>query len=160
MLRQYLAAFGIESPPRESGEEEKARATLVHCLIQIAKERPRATVAHVWAPPPPEDARTQRALLELRHRRIELRWTLPPFEAGVGSGDERRGRLGDVVDEAVRVHARTTRARAAAQLKRLGIRLVARPIVRKAPIAVPSEGAVAGTPATRQPGEGASESGA
>jgi uncharacterized protein (DUF58 family) len=133
-LRQYLAAFGMESPPRASGEQEKAQVTLVQCLSQIARERPRATIVHVWAPPPPEASRTKKALVELRHRRIDLRWTLPPFEAGVGSGDERRGRLSDVVDEAVRVRARVTQARAAAQLRRLGVRLVARPVLRKAPI--------------------------
>ncbi len=133
-LRQYLAAFGMESPPRASGEQEKAQVTLVQCLSQIARERPRATIVHVWGPPPPEASRTKKALVELRHRRIDLRWTLPPFDAGVGSGGERRARLSDVVDEAVRVRARVTQARAAAQLRRLGVRVVARPVLRKAPL--------------------------
>jgi uncharacterized protein (DUF58 family) len=133
-LRQYLAAFGIESPPRSLDEHERAQGALLHSLVQIAKERPRATVVHVWAPPPPEDARTLRALVELRHRRIELRWTLPPFDAGVGTGPDRRGRLADLVDEAVGVRARTKITRAAVQLRRLGIRLIARPVVRKAPL--------------------------
>jgi hypothetical protein len=111
-----------------------AQGALLNSLVQIAKERPRATVVHVWAPPPPEDGRTVRAMVELRHRRIELRWTLPPFDAGVGTGTDRRGRLADLVDEAVAVRARTKVARAAVQLRRLGIRMVARPVVRKAPL--------------------------
>jgi uncharacterized protein (DUF58 family) len=134
-LRRYLAAFGIESPPRASGEEEKAQATLLHCLDQVAREKPRPTIVHVWAPPPPETARTRKALAALRHRRIDLRWTLPPFDAGVGTGDETRGRLSDVVDEAVRVRARVTYVRASAQLRRLGVRIVLRPVVRRAPVA-------------------------
>jgi uncharacterized protein (DUF58 family) len=136
-LRQYLAAFGMESPPKASGEQEKAQVMLVHCLAQIAKEKPRPTIAHVWSPPPPDGSRTQKALIALRHRRIDLRWTLPPFDAGVGAGDERRSRLSDIVDEAVRVRARVTQARAAAQLRRLGVRLVLRPVVRKAPVEAP-----------------------
>jgi hypothetical protein len=138
-LRQYLAAFGIESPPRSLDEHDKAQGALLQSLTQIAKDKPRATVVHVWAPPPPEDARTARALVELRHRRIDLRWTLPPFDAGVGTGTDRRGRLADLVDEAVAVRARTKLARAAMQLRRLGIRLVARPVVRRASVQTSAE---------------------
>jgi uncharacterized protein (DUF58 family) len=135
-LRQYLAAFGVESPPKASGEQDATQVMLVHCLGRIAKEKPRPTIVHVWAPPPPEASRTLKALAALRHRRVDLRWTLPPFDAGIGSGDERRGRLSDVVDEAVRVRAGVTRVRAAAQLRRLGVKVVLRPVVRKAAVEI------------------------
>ncbi|MGH7438349.1 MAG: DUF58 domain-containing protein, partial [Polyangiaceae bacterium] len=141
-LRQYLAAFGVESPPRSVDEREKSQPALLQNLVQIAKEKPRATAIHVWAPPPPEDMRTHRALVELRHRRIDLRWTLPPFDAGVGAGPDRRGRLADIVDEAVVVRARTKLAQAAAQLRRLGIRVVTRPVLRRAPLQTSVEGPV------------------
>jgi uncharacterized protein (DUF58 family) len=133
-LRRYLAAFGIESPPRASGEHEAAQETLIQCLAQIAREKPVATLLHAWGPPPPEVARAHKALASLRHRRIDVRWTLPPFDAGVGTGGERRDPLAGVVDEAVRVRARVGQIRAAAQLRRLGVRLVARPIVRTVPV--------------------------
>jgi hypothetical protein len=137
-LRQYLAAFGIESPPRSSGEQERAQATLVGTLSRLARETPRPTAVHVWAPPPPETAATARAIAALRFRRIDLRWALPPFEAGVGAEPEHRGRLADVVDEAVRIRARVTHARAAAQLRRMGVRFVVRAI-RRAPLEPPAE---------------------
>jgi uncharacterized protein (DUF58 family) len=139
-LRQYLAAFGIESPPRVEGEQEKAQATLIYALDSLSTAKPRPTLVRVWGPPPPETSRTRKALAGLRYRRIDLRWTLPPFDAGVGDDDGPRGRLADVVDEAVRVRARVTQTRATAQLRRLGIALAPRTVVRK-PAAGTVEGA-------------------
>jgi hypothetical protein len=56
----------------------------------------------------------------LRARHIELRWSLPPFEAGVGADRERRSAVAEVVDDAVRGRARATRARAERLLRKLG----------------------------------------
>jgi uncharacterized protein (DUF58 family) len=135
-LRQYLAAFGIESPPRTDGEQDKARATLAASLGRLAREKPRPSIVHVWAPSLPETRAAAKAIAALRFRRIELRWTLPPLDAGVGAGPDPRGRLADVVDEAVRTRARAAQARAVAQLRRLGVRMVARTVARKAPAPV------------------------
>ncbi len=63
----------------------------------------------------------------LRARRIQVRWSLPPLDAGVGSGHERRSPIADAADEAVRVRAHATQTRAEKLLRRLGIRLVMRP---------------------------------
>jgi uncharacterized protein (DUF58 family) len=125
-LRHYLAAFGIESPPRIEGERERAEVTLARVLERVASEKPRASAVHVWAPPPAKPEVIARAIAAVRFRRIELRWSLPPFEAGIGAEKRTQSSVADAVDEAVRLRARATRARAERLLRRLGVRLVVR----------------------------------
>jgi hypothetical protein len=125
-LRHYLAAFGIESPPRSDGERDKAEATLAQVFERLASEKPRASVVHVWAPAPANAQSMGKAIAMLRARRLELRWTVPPFDAGIGAGPDRRSGVANVVDEAVRMRARATRVRAERLLRRLGVRVVAR----------------------------------
>ncbi len=129
-LRHYLAAFGIESPPRSDGERERAEATLAQVLERLGAEKPSASIVHVWAPAPGQAESMARAIGLLRRRRLELRWTVPPFEAGVGAAHERRSSVADVVDEAVRMRARATRTRAERLLRRMGVRVVARTVGR------------------------------
>ena len=144
-LRQYLAAFGVESPPRVDGEREKAEVSLASVLEKLAAEKPRASVVHVWAPPPAKAESVAegigKAVVALRARRIELRWSLPPFEAGVGGDRERRSAVADVVDDAVRVRARATRARGERLLRKLGVHVMP---ARESASASPGEGAGAG----------------
>ena len=64
--------------------------------------------------------------ISLRARRITLRWSLPPFDAGVGADRERRSPVADVVDEAVRARAFATRTRGERVLRRMGVHVVAR----------------------------------
>jgi uncharacterized protein (DUF58 family) len=138
MLRHYLAAFGIESPPRREGERERAEITLAHVLAKLASEKPRASVVHVWAPAPARAETSAKAVAALRRHRIELRWTLPVFDAGlggvggVGVDRERRSPVADVVDEAVTLRAHATRARGERMLRRLGVRVIVRGSVRTA----------------------------
>jgi uncharacterized protein (DUF58 family) len=143
-LRQYLAAFGIESPPRVDGERERAEVALAAALERLGAEKPRASVVHVWAPPPARAESISAAVASLRSRRIELRWTLPPFEAGVGADRERRSAVANVVDEAVRMRTRATRARGERLLRELGVRVVgsAAPRATAAPVtpAAPERG--------------------
>jgi uncharacterized protein (DUF58 family) len=129
-LRHYLAAFGIESPPRVDGERERAEITLAQVLDKIAGEKPRASVVHVWAPPPARAETSARPIATLRRHRTELRWSLPVYDAGVGSDRERRSAVADVVDDAVRIRARASRARGERMLRRLGVRIVVRGAVR------------------------------
>ncbi|HEY8040312.1 MAG TPA: DUF58 domain-containing protein [Polyangiaceae bacterium] len=136
-LRHYLAAFGIESPPRVDGERDKAEGTLAQVLDKLSTEKPRASVVHVWAPAPAKAETMAKAIAALRRRRIELRWSLPPFEAGVGSARDRRSPVAEVVDDAVRVRAHATRTRGERMLRRLGVRMIVRASVRRA--AVPGE---------------------
>jgi uncharacterized protein (DUF58 family) len=132
-LRHYLAAFGMESPPRVDGEREKAETMLAHVLDRLATEKPRASVVHVWAPAPSRAETSARAIAALRRHRIELRWSLPAFEAAVGADRERRSPVADVVDEAVRMRARATRSRGERMLRRLGVRVILRNATPPAP---------------------------
>jgi uncharacterized protein (DUF58 family) len=125
-LRLYLAAFGVESPPRSEGEREKAEGTLRQVLQRLAADKPRPSIVHVWAPAPANGEPMARAIAALRSRHLELRWTVPPFDAGVGAPAGRRGGVADVVDEAVRIRARATRVRAERWLRRLGVRVMVR----------------------------------
>jgi uncharacterized protein (DUF58 family) len=129
-MRHYLAAFGIESPPRADGERDKAEASLILVLEKLATEKPQASIVHVWAPAPANAQTMARAIGMLRAHRLELRWTVPPFDAGVGATRERRSGVAEVVDEAVRMRARATRIRAEKLLRRLGVRVVPRAVPR------------------------------
>ncbi|HEX3772021.1 MAG TPA: DUF58 domain-containing protein [Polyangiaceae bacterium] len=123
-LRQYLAAFGVESPPRSSGERDVAEATLVDVLERLGTGKPRPSAVHVWAPPPARPDAMAVGIARLRTRRIALRWHLPPFEAGVGADRERRSAVADAVDEAVRARARATAARGERLLRKLGVQVI------------------------------------
>jgi hypothetical protein len=79
-----------------------------------------------------------KSIASLRRRRVTLRWTVPPFDAGVGAdtsgGTEgprpadresvRPASVTEVVNEAVRVRARATRVRAERLLRSLGVQVV------------------------------------
>ncbi len=143
-LRHYLAAFGIESPPRVEGEREWAEATLAAVLERIAKERPRPSVIHVWAPPPAKAESMAKAVAAARSRRVRLRWSLPPFDAGIGAERAGASAVADAVDEAVRARVRATRSRGERLLRRLGVQVVnrsraARPLARPAEAKKPEE---------------------
>ncbi|HEX4445475.1 MAG TPA: DUF58 domain-containing protein [Polyangiaceae bacterium] len=132
-LRQYMAAFGIESPPRSEGERDRAEAAIAAVLERLATTKPRASSLHIWAPAPSKVESTvdgmidgvAKAIAGLRSRRVVLRWSLPPFEAGVGAERIRRSAVADVVDEAVRIRARATRTRGEKLLRKLGVQVVA-----------------------------------
>jgi uncharacterized protein (DUF58 family) len=130
-LRHYLAAFGIESPPRIEGERPKADDTLVQVLARIASEKPRASIVHVWAPAPGRTDGFAQAIAALRRHRIDVRWSLPRFEAGIGSERERRSPVADFVEEAVRVRARSSQVRGERMLRRLGVHIQGRSLVRR-----------------------------
>ncbi len=132
-LRQYLAAFGIESPPRVEGERDRAEATLVSVLERLRTVKPRANLVHVWAPPPARIDAMSKAIASLRGHRVTLRWTLPPLDAGVGAERDRRSPVADVVDEAVCARTHATRARGERLLGRLGVHVVAREGTSPAP---------------------------
>jgi len=125
-LRHYLAAFGIESPPRAEGERDGTEAMLAQVLGQIVTERPRPSVLYIWAMPPARPQATAKAIAKLRARRVEMRWSIPPLDAAVGAERERRSRIADVVDDAVRARARAMVSRGERVLRRLGVRIVSR----------------------------------
>jgi uncharacterized protein (DUF58 family) len=137
-LRHYVAAFGIEVPPRLEGERERAEIQLASVLDKIAREKSKAkpSVVHVWAPPPGPESAVPASLRRLRARHVELRWTMPAFEPGLrerDDGDARDAHDGprgtglpstveDAVAEAVRIRVRASQSRADRAMRGLGIR--------------------------------------
>ena len=120
-LRHYLAAFGVEVPPRVEGEREKAELQLADVLARIGDEKKvKASIVHVWAPPPgPESAGLERAARKLRARRIELRWEMPAFEPALVHTDDPAS-VEDVVKAAVRLRVRASQVRAERALRGIG----------------------------------------
>jgi uncharacterized protein (DUF58 family) len=129
-LRHYLAAFGIESPPRVDGEHARTEALLAQVLARLVAEKPRARVVRVWALPPTDPQSTRKAVAMLRARRIDLCWTVPPLEAGVGQPSGPQSPFKTAIDDAVRARARSMTARGERLLRRLGVRFVGRRAAR------------------------------
>jgi hypothetical protein len=126
-LRHYLAAFGIEVPPRTEGEREKTDLAIAEALEKLAIDRSRPSVVYVWAPVPSKATPIARAVSRLRGRHAEVRWTLPPFEESVGAsksdGEPREPRtVAEAVDAAVRARAVIARQRGERALRKLGVR--------------------------------------
>ena len=125
-FRHYLASFGIEVPPRVDGERERADSQLGSILEKIAQEKKkRPSIVHIWAPPPGPSSPVEAGIRRLKGRRIEVRWTMPAFEAGLTN----RGptvTVEDAVVDAVRLRVRASQARAERGLRTLGVR--ARPV--------------------------------
>jgi uncharacterized protein (DUF58 family) len=149
-LRQYVAAFGIEVPPRIDGERERTETAMAQVFERLASEKPRPSVVHVWAPPPSRGTPILKSLRKLTGRRIDVRWTMPPFEPSIGPSSDASiiqlkkdmpldktivdgsmmlegapaGNVRDAVDDAVRMRARASRLRGEKLLRQLGVRHV------------------------------------
>ena len=103
----------------------------MHVLDKLVTEKPHASVVHVWAPAPQKTEGLATVVAALRRRRIEVRWSLPPFDAGIGAEKERRSPVAGVVEEAVRVRARSTRTRGERLLRKLGVKVQSRHLLRR-----------------------------
>jgi uncharacterized protein (DUF58 family) len=125
-LRHYLAAFGVELPPRADGEREKSDASIAEALEKLAADRSRPSLIYVWAPVPSRGTPIGRAVYRLKARRAEVRWTLPPFEESVGIPKGEAPHEPTNVEEAmaacVRARALVARQRGERTLRQLGIR--------------------------------------
>jgi uncharacterized protein (DUF58 family) len=122
-LRHYLSSFGIESPPRASGERERSESTLAAALEQLAVQRPRPTVVYVWAPAPLNPAGLAKALSALRRRRIDLRWSLPSHDLANPRGQGSSKFVAVVTAEVARMRAIASRMKGERALRRLGVRM-------------------------------------
>ena len=137
-LRHYLAAFGIEVPPRVDGEREKAEVQLAMLLDKIAQEkRKKPSIVHVWAPPPgPDSDAIGHSVRKLRARHVDVRWTMPAFEPGLEVVRRGAPTVEDVVRTAVRLRVRASHARAERAMRAMGVRTKAVDVRRRAePIA-------------------------
>jgi hypothetical protein len=122
-LRHYLSSFGIESPPRASGERERSESTLAVALEHVAVQRPRPSVVYVWAPAPLDPGGLAKALSALRRRRIDLRWSLPSHDLVNPNGPKSNDFVALLTAEVARMRATATRMKGERVLRRLGVRL-------------------------------------
>jgi uncharacterized protein (DUF58 family) len=149
-FRHYLAAFGVEVPPRVDGERERADAQLAQALEKIAREKKkRPSIVHIWAPPPGPDSDVGGALRKLRARHIEIRWSMPAFEPSLDG--KHRGAIPEdvegVVLDAVKLRVRASQARAERAMRGLGVRSKIEPQRRALP-QPQAESPPSGTPDT------------
>jgi uncharacterized protein (DUF58 family) len=123
-LRHYMAAFGIEVPPRIEGEREKTEGTLAAALDKVLgdkKERP--SVLYVFSPAPSPTSVILPVIRKLKARRVDVRWSVPPFERGVAPDTETEPKeVRTVVEEALWLRAVAARSRAEKNLRRLGVK--------------------------------------
>jgi uncharacterized protein (DUF58 family) len=137
-LRHYLAAFGVEVPPRADGEREKAEATLAHVLERLSAIKPRASIVHVWAPAPSRASRVGKGIRLLRAHRFEVLWTMPRFDESLAT--ERHTGVQEAVDHAVAIRANASKVRGERLLRQLGVKCLSlEPRVQRALDAAPPE---------------------
>lgn len=146
VLRRYLAAYGIDSPPRTEPEHVGAGEALADALVQIARTKPHASRVHVVGIPPA--ARSTVALREgmrrLSRAGVVVTWStpsfepslLPPWETLAETPDDPSddpplappaGQLGDTAlaaAGALAVRARVAHARGEAELRKLGVKIL------------------------------------
>jgi uncharacterized protein (DUF58 family) len=139
-LRHYLAAFGVEVPPRADGEREKSEATLAHVLERLSALRPRASIVHVWAPGPSRASQAAKGIRLLRAHRCEVRWTTPRFDDSLAAS--RHTGVQAAVDAAVSIRALASKARGERILRKLGVKCVSleprsQRAAEEAPLAAP-----------------------
>jgi uncharacterized protein (DUF58 family) len=122
ILRRYLGAFGMGSPPRLEPDRPRSDLEIGRVLGKLARERRRPSLVYLWSPPPDPATRPtlEKSLQALPKRRFELRWISVPIDTGIPSGD--RG-LPRVVGETVGLRARAALSRGEQSLRRLGVRV-------------------------------------
>lgn len=121
-LRQYLAAFGVESPPRAEPDHPRTAAAMVGALERIRRERrPRASVVYV-AGVAPGTEELGSAVKKLVQRGVAVRWLLPRFLPSVEALRTGRAET-SVLLRAMETRMRVGAERAARVVRRLGARL-------------------------------------
>ena len=123
VLRQYMAAFGLHSPPRLEPERQQTDGQLARALAKIRSDRPRASLTYVWSPPPDTFARAEldRAIQLFPKRQTDLCWISMDHDPSVGRD---AGPVARAVAEAVSIRVRVARARGERALRRLGVRVL------------------------------------
>jgi uncharacterized protein (DUF58 family) len=121
VLRTYLAAFGISSPPRLEARGRRWDAELCDTVLSVSRGRSPANLVYIISPVP-DDTRWQELEPKLRQvprRRARLRWLhfaeLPALEAPLDA-------VGRVARTAARLRSESERQSGEARLRRLGIR--------------------------------------
>ncbi|MCL2824647.1 MAG: DUF58 domain-containing protein, partial [Polyangiaceae bacterium] len=83
-LRKYMAAFGMECPPRGDPERPSAEKTIISFFESIQDEKPKPSLVHVWGPMPRTVGQElSQAVQKLKRRGVSIRWTAPHPERSV-----------------------------------------------------------------------------
>lgn len=132
LLRKYLMAFGIDSPPRLEPDRPRTDAALVAALNDVVHKKPRATLAVVVAPVPDPEQQSLMlsALARLPRRHCELRWL--PIPHAVGLDDDRAG-ISDEVRFAMTLKSEAIRRAGTIALRRSGVRIERMRVMRVQP---------------------------
>lgn len=122
-LRRYVAAFGINIPPRLEPERERTDARLIEALQRLSREKPRPSVIYVCSPAPSPYQRRglHDALARLPRRYIKLRWIdTRDTDCLAPTGSE----LEVAVRDALRLRSEVSRIAGSAALRLSGVRSV------------------------------------
>lgn len=130
LLRGYLAAFGMGSPPRQEPEQVHTDRSIISVLSRAMRERPRPTSFLLWSTISDLHARQElRAQLEQSPLRgPRLIWIPMRF----GPGLSRDGEVERAVADALSLRAEVQRAQGERALRRLGVKIM-RPRTRPTP---------------------------
>jgi uncharacterized protein (DUF58 family) len=120
LLRGYLSAFGIPSPPRLEPDRPRTDEALAKVIEGISLERPHASLVYVWSPAPDPVKRpvVTEALRKHGRRRVELRWVGLRLEEGILRS---AGTVSHAVGHAVALRARVGETVGEHALRRLGV---------------------------------------
>lgn len=169
-LRRYLASFGIDSPPKAGSERVATGETLVTCLGNLAKGKPRPSIVHILAGSP--ELATHPTLVQAVRRLKRLgtvvAWALPSFEQGLTAPWSKPKPVDDeaevAVDEqvfdavapqaakAVQLRAAVAQRKTEAALHKMGVR-----VQRVKPAHLPASRAAEPKPPLPEPPSGGSE---
>ncbi len=121
-LRQYMAAFGLDSPARLQPDRPITDHFLAELIRTLPLARHRPTQLWIWSIPPAQGTRPEleRALLTRARRRVELLWIRMRHEPSIPSDGSP---LIPAVAAAVSVRTRVAEARGTRFLRSRGIRV-------------------------------------
>ncbi|MBX3182213.1 MAG: DUF58 domain-containing protein [Polyangiaceae bacterium] len=137
VLRGYLAAFGMGSPPRQEPEQAHTDRSIISALRRAMSERPKPTSVLIWSTAGDLSGRQElEAQLKSTPRRgCQLTWVPMRF----GPGLTRGGDVERAVADALELRAEVQRAKGERALRRLGVK-VARPRAKAAPARQEADG--------------------
>lgn len=121
LLRRYLAAFGLGSPPRLEPDRLRTDTEIARALLKLDERGgARPSLVYVWSPAPdPVSRQHLERLLGRFRRRGELRWVSMRDASGLPNPESP---VGHIVNGALGQRARLAELRGERALARLGIR--------------------------------------
>lgn len=138
-LRRYVAAFGINIPPRLEPDREATDARMASVLTELVREKPRASVIYVCspAPNPKQRAELHGVLARLPKRFTRIRWVESSRTDCIPKPE---GVVAEAVNDALRLRDEVARNVATAALQGTGVRPVKTRLSHRPPSLPPSAG--------------------